>query len=247
MEATNNYRKAVALGNEPAREALVKLTTYLRGYERKAEEVKARAEKGDVKAQVELGRLYWRGLGLNQDFKKAASWYRKGAKMGNIDGQYYLASAYEIGKGVEQNTELALMWHSRAAEQGDSRSVVAIGRALSIGAPGVERDLAKAAQFYRNAAERGNSVAQYELAQFYYHGSGVEQSYEQAYFWSAVAVRAGYGGYKRFRDLMAAKLPPKTLIRLRDEVTNWRPPPPQGVLVPDIKITPVMPEEINKK
>jgi len=38
------------------------------------------AEKGDANAQYNLGLLYNQGLGVQQDFKAAADWYRKAAE-----------------------------------------------------------------------------------------------------------------------------------------------------------------------
>ena len=39
-------------------------------------EFKAAAEQGDVAAQSDLGKLYYRGKGVAQDYKEAAKWSR---------------------------------------------------------------------------------------------------------------------------------------------------------------------------
>lgn len=43
------------------------------------------AAKGDAAANTMLGQLYEQGLGVPQDFNKAAEWYTKGAAAGDTD------------------------------------------------------------------------------------------------------------------------------------------------------------------
>ncbi len=42
----------------------------------------ARAEKGDAEAQYELGEMYEKGQGIEQNYAKALEWYRKAAEQG---------------------------------------------------------------------------------------------------------------------------------------------------------------------
>ncbi len=48
---------------------------------------------------------------------------------------------------------------------------------------GVEKDQNEALRWYRKAAERGDSRAQYNLATAYFEGDGVPVDYATAYFW----------------------------------------------------------------
>ena len=41
------------------------------------------AEKGDARAQTKLGWMYYRGMVVTKDYKKAVKWYRKAAKQGH--------------------------------------------------------------------------------------------------------------------------------------------------------------------
>ncbi len=43
------------------------------------EALRARAEKGDVDAQNNLGEMYGKGQGVPQDYAEAVKWYRKAA------------------------------------------------------------------------------------------------------------------------------------------------------------------------
>ena len=49
-------------------------------------------------AQTALAKMYEAGKGVPQDFKLAASWYRKAAEQGNVWGQYFLAQCIELAK-----------------------------------------------------------------------------------------------------------------------------------------------------
>jgi len=46
------------------------------------ESIISKADAGDLPSQNHLGYLYYKGLGVKQDYEKAASWYQKAAKHG---------------------------------------------------------------------------------------------------------------------------------------------------------------------
>jgi len=47
------------------------------------EAIQERAELGDAEAQNTLGSMYYKGLGVPQDFAKAMKWYRMAAEQGD--------------------------------------------------------------------------------------------------------------------------------------------------------------------
>jgi len=55
----------------------------------------------------------------------------------------------------------------------------------------VPRDLAQSTEWYRRAAERGNIFAQFELANAYRFGNGVERDASQAMAWYRLSAEAG--------------------------------------------------------
>ena len=69
-------------------------------------------------AQYVLGGKYYDGIGIEQDYKKAALWYTKAAERGFADAQYKLGLMYEEGLGVEQDYNQASLWYNKSAEQG---------------------------------------------------------------------------------------------------------------------------------
>lgn len=52
----------------------------------------------------ELGKCYFKGLGIGQDYERAYYWFNKSE---SLESQYYLGLMYEEGKGVEKNLEKA--------------------------------------------------------------------------------------------------------------------------------------------
>src|SRR5258706_12995305 len=46
------------------------------------------AEQGDALAENNVGAMYWRGAGVQQDYAEAAKWYQKSADQRYAKGQY---------------------------------------------------------------------------------------------------------------------------------------------------------------
>ena len=80
------------------------------------------AERGDAGAQFNLGVRYDQGLGVLQDFKEAAKWYRLSAEQGDAIAQCNLGGMYNEGKGVPQDYKEAVKWWKLAAEQQDEQA-----------------------------------------------------------------------------------------------------------------------------
>ena len=75
------------------------------------------AEQGDTEAQAKLGRAYYYGEGVPQDYKEAAKWYRKAAEQGVDATMVALGALYLQGEGVPQDYVQAHMWSNLAASQ----------------------------------------------------------------------------------------------------------------------------------
>ncbi|MHA1567696.1 MAG: SPOR domain-containing protein [Alphaproteobacteria bacterium] len=93
---------------------------YSRGeYEEAVEQWRSVADEGNVKAQVGLGFMYEKGLGVPQDFTKAVRWYRQAADQDDSIAQYNLGVMYGNGTGVLQDYVEAHRLFSLAATQGN--------------------------------------------------------------------------------------------------------------------------------
>ena len=63
--------------------------------------------------------MYDIGMGVVQDDKQAAAWYRKAAEQGDAKAQFLLGMMYDFGLGVVQDNKLAYVWSSVSAANGD--------------------------------------------------------------------------------------------------------------------------------
>lgn len=90
---------------------------------------------------------------------------------------------------------------------------------------GAVPDYTQAAQWYRKAAEQGNSHAQWCLGGLYYLGHGVPQDYVRAHMWFNLAAA---GASDKYRDLMveskmAAKMTPAQIGEAQRMASEWKP------------------------
>jgi hypothetical protein len=76
------------------------------------------AEKGDAVAQLNIGLMYYKGQGVEQDYAEAVKWWRKAAEQGCAGAQYNLGVTYDKGQGVGRDSMEAVKWWRKAAEQG---------------------------------------------------------------------------------------------------------------------------------
>ena len=140
--------------------------------------------------QVCVGTCYYHGTIVEQDYEKAAKWYRKAAVQGDMMAQNDLGNCYYHGNGVKQDYAEAVKWYTRAAEQGYSYAQNNLGNCYYHG-NGVKQDYAEAVKWYTKAAEQGYSYAQNNLGNCYYTGKGTEQSYPEAVNWYQKAAEQG--------------------------------------------------------
>ncbi len=133
-------------------------------YKLAAEWFRKAADKGDAKAQYNLGMAYDTGQGVTQDYKQAAEWYRKAAVQGLAQAQNNLGILYKQGQGVPQDNGQAAEWFRKAADQGFAQAQHNLGLAYRDGL-GVKQDKFLAIQLLRKAALQGDADAQADLNQ----------------------------------------------------------------------------------
>lgn len=115
------------------------------------------------------------------DLSKAYSRFPTFAPVGKVQAasalkqEWVRKKAPAEEKPVQWEDSVSLFLRARAYEKGE----------------GVEKNLAEAAKWYRKAADRGCSEAQFRLGYCYYHGQGVKQDYEQAVFWYRESAEQG--------------------------------------------------------
>ncbi|AUI68702.1 tetratricopeptide repeat protein [Beggiatoa leptomitoformis] len=71
---------------------------------------------------------------------------------------------------------------------------------------GAIQDFNQAAEWYKKAAEQGNSDAFFKLGTMYYYGYGVTQDFQQSYIWFSLAATSGRKDAVNARNEVMEKL-----------------------------------------
>jgi uncharacterized protein len=120
------------------------------------EQLQAAAQTPLVQNHVAV--IYAEGLGVPQDYAKAAQWFRKAAEQGDTYAQSSLAWLYAQGHGVKKDDREAANWYRKAAVGGDARSQYHLGR-LYLAGKGVPKSPPKAVEWLEKSAVQGDTQA----------------------------------------------------------------------------------------
>jgi TPR repeat protein len=176
--------------------------------------LQAQATQGITEAQTTLGHLYDNGLGVPQDYAKAAQWYEKAAVQGDMKAQYHLGALYENGRGVPQDHAKARLWREKAAEQGYALAQYNLGTMYKDG-QGVPQNYAKARQWYEKAAAQGDAGAQFQLGVLYFGAKGVPRDIVRTYMWWNLASAHSTGDLSKLaadnRERIAQRMTPSQI------------------------------------
>ena len=163
------------------------------------------AEKGNVLALHDLGKMYRNGLLGNENILKADEYFQKAlhgfialeptAKRLRDYVQYRIGKMYALGYGTEQDYSKAFEWFEKSAATGNKFAQYSLGSLYYYG-NGMAQNYEKAFEYYKLSADQDNAYACYEAAKIFRDGIGVEKNSEQAenYFKSA------YNGFSKIAN-----------------------------------------------
>ena len=137
------------------------------------------AQKGNVDAEVILGRIYELGYVYevpSPNYSNSIKWYMKAAQQGNALAQFSLGEMYDEGLGIPQNYSDAIDWYTQSAQQGHIDAEVVLADIYFDGKE-AEQNYAEAAKWYAMAAQAGDAHAQYMLGRMYEQGRLVPQDF----------------------------------------------------------------------
>jgi TPR repeat protein len=152
--------------------------------------VQAQAAKGDAASELALGRRYYSGVGVTQDYLVAADWFRKAALQGNVTAQGNVCYIYAVNKELPADYPQALDWCRKAADKGDVQGESILGYLYHEGF-GTAQDYTQALFWLTKAGEAGDINSQVWLGTMYGNGEGVTQDYTLARSWFEKAVNQG--------------------------------------------------------
>jgi len=145
------------------------------------------AEKGDVRAEANVGYdlLYGRGVAKNP--AEGTRWLVIAAERRHVGAQYELGMAYKYGRGVTADLAEAIRWLRLAADRGDAAAQYEIGDAYTFG-KGVAKDEAAGYAWFRRAAEAGQVNAQSAVGYALLHGRGTAADPKEGIRWLRTAA-----------------------------------------------------------
>ncbi len=121
------------------------------------------AVAGNRFAQVNLGFLYCKGIGVEVDYKRSFDLLSQAANQNLAMAQVFLGELYVDGKGVNASAEKGFEWVQKAARQGFVIGQVMLA-SFYVKGIGVETSSEEAGKWLERAAAQGSEEAIKELA-----------------------------------------------------------------------------------
>lgn len=141
------------------------------------------AEKDDADAQFNLGVLYMKGLGVEQNMKTAFIWYKRASANGHIDAMFNLGTMYNKGNAVARSPKDANKWWLKAAELGNDAAQFNIAVEYAYG-NSLEKNIDEAIRWWEKSARQGNKDARAALYKVYTEGLfEIEIDQKEAKLW----------------------------------------------------------------
>ena len=150
------------------------------------------SEKGNAKAQYNLGWCYYHGYGVKQSYEEAARLYKLAVEQNYSVAQYNLGWCYYHGYGVKQSYEEAVRLYKLAAEQNYSVAQYNLGICYYHGYGVDKPDYEKAMEYFLLSKNKNYSRSFCRLGYLYFYGNGVEQDYLKAKEYFEKAIELGY-------------------------------------------------------
>lgn len=160
--------------------------------------------KGDkTSATCDLGLLYERGQGVQQDFQKAKEWYEKAVMKGSVVAKRLLGNLYLMGNGVEKDYQKAYELFNEAFDNGDNESRALIAKMYYYGYY-VEKSPSKAFGILLEMVNSDNlfsAEAMRLLSACYRYGYGTDIDNVEAEYWLQQAALFNSYAAKNILDL----------------------------------------------
>ncbi len=136
-----------------------------------AQDLVAKAAQGDVHAQLSLALCYRDGKGVKRDYGEAMHWAHLAADRGDAAAMDFVGWMFFRGLGVKHNPTIAAGYFKAAAGK-SAQAAWNLGQCY-FGAQGVDHDIPKALEAWKEAAAMGHGCAASTAAMVYLAGEGV--------------------------------------------------------------------------
>lgn len=162
------------------------------------------SEKDIAAGHSRIGHCYAKGIGVKNDKKLAIDYYEKAANNGNLAAKYNLGNCYLVGKLVNKDVKKGFELIQQTAEiEFSLNGITMLGFCYHNGI-GTQEDKEAAFKLYKKAANLGDKVAQYNLAQMYEKEDNTMKDINNAIRWYK---ESGYkDSVKRAKKLLKIKV-----------------------------------------
>ena len=111
----------------------------------KVERLKSKADGGDAKAQIELGKEYLSGRNVQANFARGYAYFAMAARKNDPEGLYLVADCQDNGTGTTVNPSLAFQNYLKASNLGHVKSILALAHYYETGRGGIVEPVRRAA------------------------------------------------------------------------------------------------------
>jgi TPR repeat protein len=179
-QAQDACRPAAEAGDAQIQAKMAVIATALKDYPQALEWAQLSASKS-AEGRYQLAELYYRGLGVSQDYPLALQHYRQAARQGLANAQYRSGQMLAKGQGAAQDLPAAKRYLQQAAEQGHRGAQAQLGQMYLDSDPNLAR------QWLTRAARQGSATAQFDLGRMAISA----QQPAEAYVWFSLAQQSG--------------------------------------------------------
>jgi len=198
-----------------------------KNYNQSVKWYKKAIKNGSTFALSNLGICYEFGLGLKRNPVKAFNLYKQSSSLGNLWGMNNFARCYEFGIGTKKNEYEAFILYKKAVNTNkpSPKTLINLARFYFYGKI-IPRDINKAIQLYKLAAENGNIKAQMILGGIY---DGFDKSCPKndiesiKWYTKAANQNDGFSQYQLYKSFMKKGDMKKALKWLRAGAKNHYP------------------------
>ncbi|MDP2329984.1 MAG: tetratricopeptide repeat protein [Reyranella sp.] len=150
------------------------------------------ADGGSAEGAHRLALVFAHGDGgTPRNEARAVELFERASEKGHRRAQLNLGTLYLRGQGVPRDLIQARAWLEKAAADGDPYALYALGRAMSESVEPANADPVRAANLYRQAAEKGHPFAALRYGLVLADGSGVKRDPVAAHRWLVHARESG--------------------------------------------------------
>lgn len=181
--------------------------------------LKQAALSGDPTAIYEIAIRYADGRGTAVAYDDAQKWLEISASQGFAPAQYRLGNMYEKGEGIDRDLDKARELYLQSANNGNISAMHNLGVLLA--SSGSLGEMAKAASWFRQAADFGVRDSQVNMAILHARGEGLPRDLVESYKWFAIAAAQGDQDAAIKRDQVLNALPEDRAQIAQEKVKSW--------------------------